>query len=62
MTKECILKQVDDQVNILNNNNKYDQNMELTEDEVEKLLLFNNKTNIKDYILCNVIFYIFVLI
>jgi hypothetical protein len=62
MTKECILKQVDDQVNILNNNNKYDQNMELTEDEVKKLLSFNNITNIKYYILFNVIFYIFVLI
>jgi len=36
MTGECILKLVDDQINILNFNNNYDQNMELTEDEVKK--------------------------
>jgi len=36
MTGECILKLVDDQVNILNFNNNYDQNMELTENEVKK--------------------------
>lgn len=36
MTGECILKLMDDQINILNFNNIDDQNMELTEDEVKK--------------------------
>lgn len=36
MTKECVLKQMDDQSNILILKNNYDQNMELTEEEVKK--------------------------
>ncbi|XP_025202924.1 uncharacterized protein LOC112600011, partial [Melanaphis sacchari] len=38
VTKECILKLVDDQENILNFNDKYDQNIELTEDEMVEII------------------------
>jgi len=48
MTGECILKLVDDQTKILNFNNNYDQNMELTEDEVKKNFLLSYKTNTKN--------------
>lgn len=48
MTGECILKLVDDQTKILNFNNNYDQNMELTEDEVKKIFLLSYKTNTKN--------------
>lgn len=43
MTKECVLKLMDDQTNILNFKKNYDQNIELTEDEVKKKILFNSK-------------------
>lgn len=45
MTKECVLTLVDNQANIIHFKNNYDQNMELTEDEVKKKILFNSKTN-----------------
>ncbi|XP_026804583.1 uncharacterized protein LOC113548103 isoform X2 [Rhopalosiphum maidis] len=51
MTKECILKQVDDQVNILYYNNKYDQNMELTEDEMVEIIGENLRNFCKDKII-----------
>jgi len=45
MAKECVLKLVDDQANILNFKINDDQNMELTEVEVKKIFLFNSTTN-----------------
>jgi len=43
MTKECVLKQMDDQANSLNFKNNYDQNMELTEEEVKTIFYLTVK-------------------
>ncbi|KAF0750062.1 hornerin-like, partial [Aphis craccivora] len=51
MTGECILKLVDDQTKILNFNNNYDQNMELTEDEMIEIIGENLRNFCKDKII-----------
>ncbi|XP_016662361.1 uncharacterized protein LOC103310238 isoform X5 [Acyrthosiphon pisum] len=51
MTKECVLKLVDDQTNILNFKNNYDQNMELTEDEMVEIIGENLRNFCKDKII-----------
>ncbi|KAL5240033.1 hypothetical protein ACI65C_007443 [Semiaphis heraclei] len=48
MTKECVLKQMDNQANSLNFKNNYDQNMELTEDEMVEIIGENLRNFCKD--------------
>jgi len=62
MTEECVLKLVDDKANIMNFKNNYEHNMELTEDEVKKIFLFNIKANnnsIRYYLLQHCTLFIF---
>ncbi|XP_015365834.1 PREDICTED: uncharacterized protein LOC107163104 [Diuraphis noxia] len=51
MTKECVLKQMNDQGNISNFKNNYEQNMELTEDEMVEIIGENLKNFCKDKII-----------
>ncbi|XP_022180665.1 uncharacterized protein LOC111040907 [Myzus persicae] len=51
MTKECVLTLVDYQANIIHFKNNYDQNMELTEDEMVEIIGENLRNFCKDKII-----------